>query len=162
MKNLLHGILNIPHHLYMMDSFKNDEDFLIALILMGALFFLLALIIGVVLILMFFLILFFLISGGIISASVLVGIQQKSVSKGFKTLFLSVSILGTTIVSVIFFYFINLIQHWWTADISIVAGIICGALSGWLLGLLIFKASGKLVTFLKNKYNDRMKSKSIN
>lgn len=162
MKSILQEILNIPCHFYMMDSFKNDDDFLVVLMLMGALFFLLALIISVVLILIFFLILFFLISGGIVSVSVLVGVQQKSISKGFKTLFLIVSILGTTVVSVIFFYFINLIQHWWTADISIIAGIICGAISGWLLGLLIFKASGKLVASLRNKYNERINSKRAN
>jgi len=62
-----------------------------------------AVIIGVFLVLLFFAILFLLISGGLISALVLVGFQQRSVSKGFKTLFLSVSILGATIISVIFF-----------------------------------------------------------
>lgn len=145
---------------YLIDSFQNDDDFLAVLLLMGAFFCFFAVIIGVVLVLMFFAILFALISGGILSASVLVGLQQKSVSKGFKTLFVSVSILGTTIISVIFFWFMNKIQHWWGNDVSIFAGIVFGLLSGWLLGTLIFMAVKKLVLFLKNKYDNRIDYKN--
>lgn len=141
---------------YLIDSFRNDDDFFAVLLVMGAIFLFFALIIGVVLVLMFFAILFLLISGGILSASVLVGLQQKSVSKGFKTLFVSVSTLGTTVVSVIFFWFMNKIQHWWGNDVSIFAGIVFGLLSGWLLGTLIFIAVKKLVLFLKNKYDERI------
>lgn len=141
---------------YLIDSFQNDDDFLAVLLIMGAFFCLFAVIIGVVLVLMVFAILFALISGGILSASVLVGLQQRSVSKGFKTLFVSVSVLGTTIISVIFFWFMNKIQHWWGNDVSIFAGIVFGLLSGWILGTLIFMAVKKLVLFLKNKYDERM------
>lgn len=135
---------------YLIDSFQNDDDFLAVLLIMGAFFCLFVVIIGIVLVLMVFAILFALISGWILSASVLVGLQQRSVSKGFKTLFVSVSVLGTTIISVIFFWFMNKIQHWWGNDVSIFAGIVFGLLSGWLLGTLIFMAVKKLVLFLKN------------
>jgi len=160
----LYDLLNthLLYHFYMIDSFQNDDDFLAVLILMGGLFFILAIIIGVVLILLFFLILFALISGSIISASVLIGLQQKSVSKGFRIFFLSVSILGSTVVSVIFFWAVNSIKDWWPTDISIIAGIICGVISGWLLGLLVFKATRKFAIFLKDKYNGRTDVKSIN
>lgn len=163
MKNILLQILGDPTFLnfYIIDSFRNDDDFLAGLLVMGALFFLLALAIGIIVVLILFAILFFLISGGIISASVLVGLQQKSVSKGFKTLFLSVCILGTTIISVIFFGIINSMKNWWANDISVVIGIIFGLISGWLLGLLIFNATKKLVLFFKAKFNDRINSKSI-
>ncbi|UIR57002.1 hypothetical protein LZQ00_04100 [Sphingobacterium sp. SRCM116780] len=158
MKSLLSVILNTYSVLnfYLIDSFKNEDDFLVVMLLMGALFFLLALIIGTVLILTLMLILFFLISGGVISTSVLVGIHQRSVSKGFKTLFLLISILGSTFVSVIFFWFINSVKGWWETDISIIAGIICGAFSGWVLGLLIFQGTKKLIIFLRNKYSNRL------
>lgn len=141
---------------YLIDSFQNDDDFLAVLLVMGAFFCLFAVIIGVILVLTVFAILLALISGGILSASVLVGLHQRSVSKGFKTLFLSVSILGTTVISVIFFWFMNRIQHWWGNDFSVFAGIIFGLLSGWLLGTLIFMAVKKLVLFLKNKYDARI------
>lgn len=140
---------------YLIDSFRNDDDFLAVLLIMGAFFCLFAVIIGVALVLIFFAILLVLISGGLISASVLVGLQQKSVSKGFKTLFLSSSILGTTIISVIFFWFLNKIEHWWSNDISIFAGIVFGLISGWILGIIVFTAAKKMVLFLKIKYDKR-------
>lgn len=147
---------SLLRNFHLIDSFQNDDDFLAVLLIMGAFFCFFAVIMGIVLVLMVFAILFALISGGILSASVLVGLQQRSVSKGFKTLFVSVSVLGTTIISVIFFWFMNKIQHWWGNDVSIFAGIIFGLLSGWLLGTLIFMAVKRLVLFLKNKYNERI------
>lgn len=84
---------------YIIDSFKNDDDFLVVLLIMGAIFFAIVVIIGVVLCLLFILLLIGLITAGILSTSVLIGIQQKSISKGFKTFFLSVSMVGCTIVA---------------------------------------------------------------
>ena len=150
-----------PTDFFIIDSFNNDEDFLIVLLLMGAIFFGIAVIVGVVICILFTLLIIALISAGLISASVLVGYQKKSVSKGFKTFFLSASILGATIVSVIFFRLINSIYAWTTPDISIIAGIIWGLISGWLLGLLIFTALKKIVLLLNNKYQS-IKAKQIN
>ncbi|AQX83948.1 hypothetical protein AYC65_02450 [Elizabethkingia bruuniana] len=123
---------------------------------MGALVFFILGVIGIVLGLLFILIVIFLISAGIISTSVLVGLQQKSLSKGFKTFFISVSILGSTIASVILFLFINTIKNWWQTDTTIIAGLISGIASGWILGLIMFITCKKLVLFLKNKYANRI------
>ncbi|KUY17298.1 hypothetical protein BAZ12_17870 [Elizabethkingia miricola] len=123
---------------------------------MGALVFFILGVIGIILGLLLILIVIFLISAGIISASLLVGLQQKSLSKGFKTFFISVSILGSTIASVILFLFINTVKNWWQADTAIIAGIVSGIASGWILGVIMFTASKKLVMFLKNKYADRI------
>lgn len=150
-----YSILNF----YLIDSFRNDDDFLAALLVMGIIFFILAIIIGIALVLIFFATLLVLIGVGLISASVLVGLQQKSLSKGFKTLFLSSSILGTTIISVIFFWFLNRIEDWWSNDVSIFAGIAVGFLSGWILGIIIFTAAKKMVLFLKNKYDQKFNRK---
>ena len=146
---------------YLIDSFRNDDDFLVVMLLMGALVFLLAVIFGVVLILIILFVVASFIGGGIISASVLVGLQQKSMSKGFKTFVLSVSILASTILSVLSFCLINSVKHWWNLEITIVAGIICGVLAGWLLGLFFFKAASKMAEFLKKKYNERIDSKTL-
>lgn len=137
------------------DSFQNDDNFLVVLLLMGALFFLIALIVGVVICLLLILILIGLISAGITSASILVGIQQKSISKGFKTFFISVSMLGSVIVSIIFFWVVNAIKDWWSNDISTIAGIICGLISGYFLGILLFTATKKAAQFLSNKYQSK-------
>lgn len=111
---------------YIIDSFKNDDDFLVVLLIMGAIFFAIVGIIGVVLCLLFILLLIGLITAGILSTSVLIGIQQKSISKGFKTFFLSVSMVGCTIVAIIFFWFVNSVKEWWDTNISIVIGVFCG------------------------------------
>ncbi|OPC09732.1 hypothetical protein BAY01_12190 [Elizabethkingia miricola] len=123
---------------------------------MGALVFFILGVIGIILGLLLILIVIFLISAGIISTSLLVGLQQKSLSKGFKTFFISVSILGSTIASVILFLFINTVKNWWQTDTAIIAGIVSGIASGWILGVIMFTASKKLVMFLKNKYADRI------
>ncbi|MET7036380.1 hypothetical protein [Elizabethkingia miricola] len=141
---------------YLIDSFRNDDDFLVAMLLMGALVFFILGVIGIILGLLLILIVIFLISAGIISTSLLVGLQQKSLSKGFKTFFISVSILGSTIASVILFLFINTVKNWWQTDTAIIAGIVSGIASGWILGVIMFTASKKLVMFLKNKYADRI------
>lgn len=163
MKNIFFETLGNPVFLnfYLIDSFRNDDDFLAGLLVMGAIFFFLALVIGTIVVLILFAILFFLISGGIISASVLVGLQQRSLSQGFKTLFISVCVLGTTITSVIFFWIINTMKDWWSNEISVAIGIIFGLISGWLLGLMIFTATKKLVVFLKAKFSDRINPRSI-
>lgn len=132
-----------------------DDDFLVILLLMGALFFLIALIIGVVICLIVIAILIGLIGVGIISTSVLTGLYQRSIGKGFKTFFVLSSILGSTIVSVVFFWFINTIKNWWSTDLVIVAGIGSGIISGWLLGLLLFVTLRKMMEFIKTKYESK-------
>ncbi|MBC9929977.1 hypothetical protein [Chitinophaga qingshengii] len=126
------------------------------MLLIGALVFVIVAVIGIVLALLFVSMVILLISGGIISASVLVGLQQKSVSKGFKAFLLSVSIVGSTIVSVVFFLFINTVAEWKQLNGSILGGVAFGIGSGWVLGLVMFAAAKKLVLFLKSKYNHKM------
>ncbi|CAM3888330.1 hypothetical protein I6H88_13350 [Elizabethkingia bruuniana] len=157
MINLLTVLIHyLTTDFYLIDSFRNDDDFLAVMLVMGALVFFILGVIGIVLGLLFILIVIFLISAGIISTSVLVGLQQKSLSKGFKTFFISVSILGSTIASVILFLFINTIKNWWQTDTTIIAGLISGIASGWILGLIMFITCKKLVLFLKNKYANRI------
>ncbi|MFN3020278.1 hypothetical protein ACK1KB_04725 [Chryseobacterium sp. TY3] len=134
------------------DSWRNEEDFIMTLLIVGAFVFLLLLILGVVIGLLFIAIVIGLVSAGIISTSVLVGFQQRSVSKGFKTFFTVSSIFGSTIVSVIAFLFMNMVYNWEQKDISIAAGILCGIGFGWLIGFFMYKASHKIILFLQRKY----------
>ena len=142
----------IFQNFYIIDSFKNDDDFLTVLILMGALFFGIALIIGVVLCLLFIFMIMGLIGAGIVSTSVLVGIQQKSVSKGFKTFFISICVVGTSIVSTLFFWFMNSVNEWWSTNTSLVIGVFCGVIIGYFLGLLMFIALKNITVLLQKKY----------
>lgn len=137
---------------YLIDSFNNDDDFLVVLLLMGALFFIVATIIGVILGLFLIAILVTLLTVGIVSTSVLVGLHQKSLSKGFKTFFITASIVGCTIISVLFFWFINNVKDLCETKTAIIAGIICGIASGWLVGLLLFIASKRGIEFITNKF----------
>lgn len=147
---MLNSIILSPY--FLGDS---DDDFLVILLLMGALFFLIALIIGVVICLIVIAILIGLVGVGIISTSVLTGLYKRSISTGFKTFFVLSSILGSTIVSVVFFWFINTIKNWWSTDLAIVTGIGSGIISGWLLGLLLFVTLRKMMKFIKTKYESK-------
>jgi len=93
-----------------------------------------------------------LVSAGIISTSVLVGFQQRSVSKAFKTFFIVSPTFGSTIVSVIAFLFTNMVYKWEQKDSSIFARILCGIGFGCLFGFLMYKALHKIILFLQRKY----------
>ena len=141
---------------YIIDYSNDEDELMTTVLLMGAVFAFFAIIIGIALLLIVAAILFFLISGGLISASVLVGFQQKSASKGFKTFFILLCSLGTSVISVIFFWVLNSVYDWWTTEIAAFAGLVVGVFTGWLLGLLIFYAFRKIVLFLKEKFENRL------
>jgi len=138
------------------DSFSNEDDFLVQLLLIGAIFALFTIIIAVALVVIVSVILFLLISAGIISTSILVGFQQKSVSKGFKSFFILSCIIGSSVVSVLFFWFLNLIQEWWNTQTVIISGLLFGVVTGWILGLILFIASKKIVIFIKSQIDNKV------
>ena len=138
------------------DSFRNDDDFLVNLLLMGAAFALFAIIAAVFVIVIVSVILFLLISAGIISTSLLVGFQQKSISKGFKAFFITSCAVGTSLISVLFFWFLNLIYDCWIPEVAILSGLLTGIFTGWILGLLLFTASKKIVIFIKVQIDSKV------
>lgn len=97
------------------------------------------------------LILFGLIGAGILSASVLIGLYNKSFKKGFKTLIISVTTIGGLFIGATGFWLLNKIVHWFTTQTALTIGSIGGLLTGFLLGLLMFYMLQKLTTFLKDK-----------
>jgi len=119
---------------------------------MGSLVFLALAVISILLGLLFIVTIILLISAGIISTSVIVGLQQRSITKGFKTLFLSSAILGSSIVSVIFCIFLNAVYDWSSNNMAILIGLVLGIILGTGLGLLAFKAMAGLIRFLMSKY----------
>ena len=154
MQKLFYTLLfqQLSDYFYLIDSFRNDDDFIATLLLMGSLVFLALAVISILLGLLFIITIVLLISAGIISTSVIVGLQQRSITKGFKTLFLSSAILGSSIVSVIFCIFLNAVYDWSSNNMAMLIGLVLGIILGTGLGLLAFKAMAGLIRFLMSKY----------
>ena len=154
MQELFYTLLfrQLSDHFYLIDSFRNDDDFIATLLLMGSLVFLALAVISILLGLLFIVTIILLISAGIISTSVIVGLQQRSITKGFKTLFLSSAIVGSSIVSVIFCIFLNAVYDWSSNNMAMLIGLVLGIILGTGLGLLAFKAMAGLIRFLTSKY----------
>ena len=150
---ILYSLLSCAtNQFYLIDSARNEEDFLISLMIIGSLFFAVTFILIIVCTLIFVGILLVLFTAGVVSTSVLVGFHKQSLSAGFKALFISASVILTVVVSVLFFIFSNVVYGWTTNTIAIICGIIFGFVSGWPLGLLLFMAFRKFIFYLKSRF----------
>lgn len=107
--------------------------------------------IGIVLAILILLIIFGLIFSGILSASIMVGLNNKSFTKGFKTFVISSTTFGGLILGIFGFWIINKITHWWSLSISLTIGSFCGLISGILFGYFLFYIIQNLTTFLNTK-----------
>ncbi len=125
------------------------------MILFGAIVAFCALVLTLTLIAIFFTILAILIGGGLISTSILVGYKKRSAKKGFKFFVISCCILLTNIVSVLLFWFLNMVYKYFETEVSILFGIIVGSFIGYLLGILIFSTSHKILNYLTSKFKKR-------
>ena len=138
------------------NTLNDEDDFspgLGLLVLLGICFIFLCIGAGIVLTVFILLILFGLISLGILSASILVGLNKKSFATGFKTFLVSCSSIGGLIIFGAMFWLLNKFTHWWTAKTAILIGVSMGCLAGFLFGLVVFFVLQKLTTFLKSKLN---------
>lgn len=72
-------------------------------------------------------------------------------------------IFTTQLISVLFFWLLNLIYDWWIPEVAILTGLLTGIFTGWILGLLLFTASKKIVIFIKVQIDRKVlrKNKSI-
>jgi len=107
--------------------------------------------VGIVLTVAGLLILFGLIGTGILSASILVGLNKKSFTKGFKTFLVSTTTIGGLLFGITSFWILNKATHWWTFKTTLFAGSIIGLLTGLVLGLVTFFLIQKLTSYLKLK-----------
>jgi hypothetical protein len=96
-----------------------------------------------------------LVMAGIVSTSLVVGLYKKSFQKGFKLLIVLTSMFLSSIATTVVFVIVNKIMHWFIVEVAIVGGLILGALSGLVCGLVFFRllklAVDKLTTWLKDK-----------
>jgi hypothetical protein len=139
------------------DDFEDVDDFAPGLFLFAVLGFAFILIsagAGIVLTILALLILFALIGAGIFSASILVGLNKKSFTKGFKTFLVSTTTIGGLFVGLAGAWIFNNSTHGSTLQASLIAGSIIGLLAGLSFGLFAFYAIQKLTTYLKTKFNN--------
>jgi hypothetical protein len=136
------------------EEFEDIDDFapgLFFFALFAFVFILICVGAGIVLTVVGLLILFGLIGAGILSASILVGLNKKSFTKGFKTFLLSTTTIGGLLIGMTGVWILNKITHWWTLQTTLLTGSISGLLAGLVFGLFAFYVIQKLTTFLKTK-----------
>ncbi|MBC7450020.1 MAG: hypothetical protein H7259_00870 [Cytophagales bacterium] len=83
-------------------------------------------------------IMFGLISLGIVSASVFVGLNQRSVTKGFMTFFILLFSVCFLFIGAACIWLLNLFVHWWSVTTAILIGGGLGLVAGIVLGILAY------------------------
>jgi hypothetical protein len=107
--------------------------------------------IGIVVAILILLLLFGIIAVGLISSSVLVGLYNKSFLKGFRIFIIGSSTIGCLILGTACFIIYNKIVHYWTLQTSIFVGALSGSIAGFLLGIILFYVTQKLIRFFYSK-----------
>lgn len=133
-----------------------DDDFapgLIFLVLIAIAVILICIGVGIAITVITLFVIFGLIGVGIVSASVLVGLNKRSLALGLKTFIVSLSTVGELILSSLLFWILNEFQQWWTYQTALAIGAGIGILAGLVLGFLLFYILHRLTTFLRNQFN---------
>lgn len=100
------------------------------------------------------LVIFGLVGLGILSTSVIIGLNQKSVTKGFKTFLLLLAVAGGVCICTTAFYLIKRLFNLHLAlNDTLVIGAASGLLGGLLLGQSINIVFGRLINFFKQRLN---------
>jgi hypothetical protein len=107
--------------------------------------------VGIALTIVGLFIIFGLISFGVLSASVLVGLNKKSFTKGFKTFLVSYSSVCALLICSSGFWLLNKIYHWWTTVHAVSLGAFVGVLTGFTFGFLVFYTLRRVTTFLRKQ-----------
>ena len=128
------------------DSDQGEHFFFLIL---GLIFVLVFVVLGITLTAALLFILFGFIAAGILSTSVLIALNRKSFSKGFKTFVVLTATLSGLTIGAVGFWFLNLITHWWDYKIALLTGAISGLVAGISFGYLAFYAIRKITTNLK-------------
>ena len=129
------------------DAYEGDDDFspgLLFFALIGAAFILASVGAGAVLTAFSLLIVFGLISLGVLSASIVVGLNKKSFSKGFKTFIVLGSTVNGIVIAIAAFLILNQLVHWWSTQTALVSGTAVGAIAGLGFGYLAIYILQKL------------------
>ncbi len=106
---------------------------------------------GIVVAVLTLFIIFGLITTGVLSVSVMVGLNKKSFMTGFKTFVITCSTVFSALIMALFFFIYNKIVHWWSGEKAALIGICTGLIAGFLLGALLMLIVRRLTEFFKTK-----------
>ena len=106
---------------------------------------------GIVVTVLTLFILFGLITTGVLSVSVMVGLNKKSFMTGFKTFVITCSTVFSAMIMALSFFIYNKIVHWWSGEKAALIGVSIGLLAGFLLGNLVMVIVRRLTQFFKTK-----------
>lgn len=142
------------------NTIEDDEFnmFLFSMLLLGLAFICISLALAIFAVIISLLVIFGLITIGALSVSVLVGLNKKSITTGFRTFVVFFSTFAMTVLGAISFWILNRIIHWWSQIKSIVLGSGIGLVSGLIIGIVIAFIIKKLSAFLKHKLDSRKMS----
>jgi hypothetical protein len=119
--------------------------FFFAMIGLG--FILISTVTGIALTVLGLVIIFGLVSFGILSTSIIVGLNKKSFATGFKTLVVLTSTFGGLIIFSGGFWILNKIAHWWSTQTALITGATCGILTGLTFGLTAYYILRRLTSY---------------
>ena len=125
--------------------------FLFAILILGIIFICISVLIALLIAILCLFAIFGFILVGAISTSILVGINKKSFTSGFKTFVTVFSTFAFGIIGIGSFWFLNKLLHWWSETKAITIGLSLGLISGLVTGLILAFVIKKLPTFLKAK-----------
>jgi len=142
------------------DSVEDEEFnlFLFTLLILSIIAICICVVIGIIITLLLLLLVFGLITAGALSGSILVGLNKKSFTAGFKTFVILFSTASSAMIGGLGFWLLNKLLHWWIQEVAICTGIVSGLLGGLALGFSVAFIIQKFTTFLKAKL---VKSKLI-
>lgn len=143
--------IDTSYNLNQIDEGLDGAPGLFIFIILAFLFILISIGIGIIVAILTLLIIFGLIVLGILSASIIIGLNKKSFTKGFKTFLISSTTFGGGIFGIFGFWILNKITHWWSISTSLTIGSFCGLVSGILFGYFLFYIIQKLTAFLNIK-----------
>lgn len=150
MKSIL--LLNITQLFQQNHNGVEDEGFnlfLFSLLVLGLVAICICVFIDIVITLLLLLLVFGLITAGALSGSILVGLNKKSFTAGFKTFVILFSTAGSAIISGVGFWLLNKLLHWCSQEVAIFTGIVSGLLGGFALGFFASFIIQKVTTFFK-------------
>jgi hypothetical protein len=148
------NILNLlfQNGILLQASGAEDEEFnlfLLTLLILGMVFMVVSVVIAVALAVISLLVIFGFVAIGALSASVIVGINKKSFTTGFRTFVIIFSTLSMGLLGTGALWLLNRIFYWFTQSIALITGLCLGLISGFAAGLLIAFLIKKISTALK-------------
>ena len=141
-------------YIFLQNTAPIDEEFnlfLFAILILGIIFICISILIALIIAILCLFAIFGFILVGALSTSVIVGINKKSFTSGFKAFVTVFSTFAFGLIGIGSFWILNKLLHWWSETKAIIIGLSIGLLSGLIAGFLLAYLINKLSTFLKSK-----------